>query len=193
MELAARLGSDVPFFLLGGTALGLGRGEEVYPLPDLPKARGLIVAPEIHVATADAYRALNRPVTCLTSSAEYRIISNFQSRVWSLSGSSPVGEPIICENDFEEVVFARHPRLKAIKSKLLRLGARPAMLTGSGAALFGLFHDSDQWKSAAAAMGGLRIFPVSLINRPAYRSMWWKQLRAHIAEGLWPPRGPFVE
>ena len=59
-ELAAELGSDVPFFLYGGTALGLGRGTELFPLADAPAARGLVVAPGIHVSTAEAYKALDR-------------------------------------------------------------------------------------------------------------------------------------
>src|SRR5579872_4763763 len=62
MELAAGLGSDVPFFLLGGTAAGLGRGAELYPLPDLSPGPGLLITPEIHSSTAAAYAALERKV-----------------------------------------------------------------------------------------------------------------------------------
>src|SRR5580704_7014671 len=63
--LAMQLGSDVPFFLYGGTALGLGRGEELYPLPDLPAARGLLVVPPIHSSTAEAYRDLSPGLTSI--------------------------------------------------------------------------------------------------------------------------------
>ena len=59
-EIAAGLGSDVPFFLHGGTALGLGRGEELYPLPDMPSLPVLVLAPPLHVSTPEAYRALGR-------------------------------------------------------------------------------------------------------------------------------------
>ena len=85
MELAALLGSDVPFFLVGGTAVGVGRGTELYPLPDRgagPRA-GLLVAPGLHVATAAAYRALAPELT--TESQQNKIVS-FQSRVWSEVG-----------------------------------------------------------------------------------------------------------
>ena len=58
-ELACSLGSDVPFFVHGGTAIGQGRGEELYPVADFPHLPGLLVAPEIHVSTPDAYRALS--------------------------------------------------------------------------------------------------------------------------------------
>src|ERR1039457_2919605 len=61
--LAARLGSDVPFFLLGGTAVGIGRGTELFPLPDRPAMSGLVVAPAVHVNTAQAYRDLSPGLT----------------------------------------------------------------------------------------------------------------------------------
>src|SRR5215470_17880914 len=61
-EIAAKLGADVPFFLQGGRALGVGKGDEVYPLPDLSKRHILVVSPQtIHVPTPDAYRWLNAP------------------------------------------------------------------------------------------------------------------------------------
>ena len=67
-SIAARLGSDVPFFLHGGTVLGLGRGEELYPLPDQASAQGLLVVPAIHSSTAEAYRDLSRTIdiNCVT-------------------------------------------------------------------------------------------------------------------------------
>ena len=63
MPLAAQLGSDVPFFLLGGTAAVFGRGEELYPLPDLRQSNVLLISPDLHVSTADAYRALSARLT----------------------------------------------------------------------------------------------------------------------------------
>ena len=70
MELAATLGSDVPFFLLGGTAVGLGRGTELYPLPDLASLPALLITPGIHVSTADAYRALNRRIAASANATD---------------------------------------------------------------------------------------------------------------------------
>ena len=56
VRAGAQLGSDVPFFLLGGAAVGIGRGTELFPLPDARAAAGLLVAPGVHVSTAEAYR-----------------------------------------------------------------------------------------------------------------------------------------
>jgi 4-diphosphocytidyl-2-C-methyl-D-erythritol kinase len=79
MELAGELGSDVPFFLLGGAAVAMGRGTELYPLPDSPPLTGLVVAPGVHVSTAAAYRALTPRLT--TESQQNKIFS-FQSQTW---------------------------------------------------------------------------------------------------------------
>ncbi len=62
MELAAELGSDVPFFLLGGAAVALGRGTELYPLPDRPPVEGLLIAPAVHVSTADGIPRPDPPI-----------------------------------------------------------------------------------------------------------------------------------
>ena len=56
LELAAEIGSDVPLFLIGGTVLGLGRGEEVYPLPDLPSYECVVATPDVSVSTPQAFR-----------------------------------------------------------------------------------------------------------------------------------------
>jgi 4-diphosphocytidyl-2-C-methyl-D-erythritol kinase len=124
VEIAAQLGSDVPFFLFGGTALGIGRGSEVYPLPDFPARHALVVSPQVHVSTAEAYRALDRELTSLSASP---IINTFLSRAWNPAGTLSALGPYFCENDFEGVVFKRHPELKSLKSKLQRTGAKLAM------------------------------------------------------------------
>jgi 4-diphosphocytidyl-2-C-methyl-D-erythritol kinase len=184
VEMAASLGSDVPYFLLGGTALGLGRGTEIYPLPDFPARHALVIAPPVAVSTAEAYRALGRE---LTSDPGSPIINSFQCRAWEPAGKLSASGFSFCENDFEGVVFKRHPELKSLKQKLLRAGARFAMLTGSGAALFGLFETRQEAKKAASAFEDVAAFPVELISRSRYRSLWWTQLRAHVDGRVWPP------
>ncbi len=184
---AAELGSDVPFFLLGGAAVALGRGTELYPLPEPRAAWGVVVSPGIHVSTAGAYRELD-VARRLTSSALQNMISSFQSFVWGDAEFSS-GQ---CGNDFEKVVFARHPRLKELKRQLDRLGANPAMLSGSGAALFGLFAGRREAERAVRSLGKEQVFPVRLVTRRAYRSLWWRALGAHMTERVWPPQSLFA-
>jgi len=186
VRLALELGSDVPFFLHGGTALGLGRGEELYPIEEPPSATILLVAPEVSVSTETAYRALARE---LTSGALSSNLNTFQSLIWSLREGLSKGGP---ENDFEEVVFREHPRLKRIKSTLLRSGAKPALMTGSGSAIFGIFERKADVENARRALRKERLFPVSFINRGEFRSLWWRQLRAHVNQKLWPPPSRYV-
>jgi 4-diphosphocytidyl-2-C-methyl-D-erythritol kinase len=181
MELAAGLGSDVPFFLLGGGAVGLGRGTELYPLPDSPPAAGLLITPGLHVSTAAAYRALTPRLT--TESQQNKIVS-FQSRVWGEVGQ---GARECGVNDFETVVFEQFPQLAALKRRLVKLGANPAMMTGSGSALFGLFRSREQATRAAKSFSDERVFPISLVSRARYRSLWWRTLGPYIEEKLWPP------
>lgn len=192
IEIAGELGSDVPFFLLGGAAAALGRGTELYPLPDpAPAAAAVLVAPEIHVSTPEAYRALDRPE--LTFAASQNMISTFQSSVWELMRRpAGTGWANLSPNDFEPVVFSRHPQLESVKQRLEALGARPAMLSGSGSALFGLFAGREAARRAAAAFTAERAYPVSLVSRAQYRALWWRRLESHIAGKVWPPQSRYA-
>ena len=177
-ELGAALGADVPFFLYGGTALGIGRGTELYPLPDLPTQTALVVASGIHVSTAEAYAKLNRtlPGNSLTSSPESLILGEFQSVAWALNG--PGFDQIPLKNDFEQVVFAAHPELAALVRKLRRSGARPALMTGSGSALFGLFPTREEARAAAGHFAARTAHVVRFVSRRQYRSRWNRALQA---------------
>jgi 4-diphosphocytidyl-2-C-methyl-D-erythritol kinase len=186
-ELGAALGSDVPFFLLGGTAVGIGRGTELFPLPDRPAQFGLLIAPDVAVSTAEAYAALSPRLT--TKSQENKIVS-FQSLVWN-RGVSKAG----C-NDFEAVVFKQHRRLAGLKQRLLDGGASTALMTGSGSAIFGLFPSEAAVRGAlkklSDAKSGERFFRFSLVNRTRYRSRWWRALEAHIDQKTWPPQSRYA-
>jgi 4-diphosphocytidyl-2-C-methyl-D-erythritol kinase len=186
-ELAACLGSDVPFFLLGGTAVAVGRGTELYPLPERPAAFGLVVAPGIHVSTAQAYRDLDA-ARQLTSAPPQNMISSFQSFVWESAGVSSER----AGNDFETVVFSSHPRLETLKRQLGKLGAKPAMLSGSGSALFGVFDTREQAERARKSFGKEQVFPIRFVTRAAYRALWWRRLGAQTAERVWPPQSQFA-
>jgi 4-diphosphocytidyl-2-C-methyl-D-erythritol kinase len=181
-EVGAGLGSDVPFFLLGGAAVGIGRGTELFPLPERPAQFGLLAAPDVAVSTAEAYRALSPRLT--TKSQENKIFS-FQSLVWDrgVSGAS-------C-NDFEAVVFERHRMLARLKKRMLDAGASAALMSGSGSAIFGLFPSDAMVRSALKKLSdrksGERFFRFSLVNQTRYRSRWWRALEAHIDQKIWPP------
>lgn len=181
MELAAGLGSDVPFFLLGGAAVAVGRGTELYPLPDLPARNGLLIAPDVHVSTPAAYRAL---APHLTSELQQNKIVSFQSQAWGDLAGGAGAENV---NDFETIVFEQFPQLAELKRRLVKLGANPAMMTGSGSALFGFFRTREQIDRATKTFAVERVFPISLVGRTRYRSLWWRALRPYIKEKLWPP------
>jgi 4-diphosphocytidyl-2-C-methyl-D-erythritol kinase len=178
LQVAASLGSDVPYFLVGGTALGIGRGEEVYPLPDHPQRWLLLLVPEIRISTPEAYRELSRDRSPLTPASRRNIINGFCSGV-SVSenreGEDLAGTPLPCfENDFEAVVFRQHPALKNWKRKLLRSGASRAMLSGSGSALFGVFSDRRRALEARAAFDAFpgKVSVVRTLTRRSYQRLW---------------------
>src|ERR1035441_6318843 len=175
--IGERLGSDVPFFLLGGTAVGIGRGSELFPLPDTPAQRGILVAPGIHVNTAQAYRDLSPRLT--TELQQNKIVS-FQSVTWDSSSLASA------RNDFESVVFEHHRKLATLKKRLVQAGATAALMTGSGSALFGLFPDGNGIFRARELLGAVETFPISLGGPEPYRALWRRALKEHTTPGLWP-------
>ena len=190
LRMAADLGSDVPFFLIGGTAAGVGRGTELFPLPDTGARTGVLVAPPVHVSSADAYRSLSPRLTM--ESQQNKMVS-FQSAVWTL-GRALTGTRDLAagSNDFEIVVFEQHPQLKALKQRLLRLGANPAMMTGSGSAVFGLFATGEQSARAIERIKEERVFPIRFVSRKQYRAAWRRRLREHVNQSLWPPQSQYA-
>jgi 4-diphosphocytidyl-2-C-methyl-D-erythritol kinase len=164
-SLAAQLGSDVPLFLLGGRVLGCGRGEEVYPLPDLPPRKCLVVFPGFPISTAQAYRGLD---SRLTSQGKPRTINNVGA--WP---QFPLLDWGPAENDFEPVVFAKWPELARLKRHLIRAGAEIASLTGSGSAVYAVFESNRQLLHASKLIpkGWLKFWSRTL-SRADYRRLW---------------------
>src|SRR5712664_4450053 len=166
MEIAASLGADVPFFLFGGRALGIGRGDEIYPLPDIPKLALLVVSPsDIHVPTPDAYRWLKAPA--LTKNRATPKLWEFCALCWSLpavAGAQGSG----LSNDFERPVFQRHPRLAQIKRALLQRGAAEASLAGSGSAVFGVSPSPPMARRAAVGFQDEHTFVCETVSRDRY-------------------------
>jgi 4-diphosphocytidyl-2-C-methyl-D-erythritol kinase len=162
LEIASSLGADVPFFLFGGRALGVSRGDEIYPLPDIPKLFVLIVSPrEIHVPTLEAYKWLKARPLALTKSATDPKLWGFCALCWSAQGSG-------LSNDFERPVFRRHPRLAQIKRALLQRGAAEASLAGSGSAVFGVFPSPAQARRAAVGFPDDQTFVCESLSRDRY-------------------------
>ena len=164
LKLAAGLGADVPFFLLGGRALGTGRGDEIYPLPDLPRRTVLVVSPSgIAVSTRDAYRWLGRR---LTKRMPVSKLWSFCALCWSSREGS-------LSNDFEAAVFKREARLGSLRRRLLEQGAAEATLAGSGSAVFGMFRSPALARRAAKQFPEDQVFLCTTISRAAYtRALW---------------------
>ena len=125
-ELALRLGSDCPFFLVNRPAFGSGRGERLEPLPlDLSAYDILLVHPGIHVSTAQAFSG----VTAARPRRDVRETVAQPVETWK--------DDLV--NDFERTVFAAHPEIGAIKSELYAAGAVYASMSGTGSSVYGLF------------------------------------------------------
>jgi 4-diphosphocytidyl-2-C-methyl-D-erythritol kinase len=160
IEIGASLGADVPFFLHGGRALGIGRGDEIYPLPDIEKKSVLIVSPaNIPVPTPEAYRWLN--ASELTKTAENPKLWKFCASSWSVQGTG-------LWNDFEGAVFEHYPRLHEIKRDLLRRGATEALLAGSGSAVIGVFPSPAKARRAAVGFPLDGTFVCETVSRAKY-------------------------
>jgi len=159
VKLAAGLGADVPFFLFGGRALGIGRGDEVYPLPNLPGRAILVVSPrDVGITTREAYRWVSRQLTMRERVSK---LHSFCALSWSLQGG--------VSNDFEAAIFRRYPRLARLKQGLLRRGALEAALAGSGSAVFGVFRNPAQARRAARGFPKDQVFVCKTLSRGEYR------------------------
>jgi 4-diphosphocytidyl-2-C-methyl-D-erythritol kinase len=171
LEIAGTLGADVPFFLFGGRALGTGRGNEIYPQPDIARRTVLVVSPrDLSIQTAEAYARLDR----LNGVREARLTMQPSiSKLWSFCALcwSPQGAGV--SNDFERAVFRWHPRLGNIRRELLEQGAAEASLAGSGSAVFAIFRNPAQARRAARKFPEDRVFLCTTQSRKAYaRALW---------------------
>jgi 4-diphosphocytidyl-2-C-methyl-D-erythritol kinase len=162
VAIAASLGSDVPFFLSGGTVLGFGRGEKIDPLPDLPSEHLVVIYPGIQVSTSEAYRALNLG---LTSSEEDHRIQRFRGQVQA-------GEQCLTGifNDFEASILPAYPPIVEAMRFLRDQGSRATLLSGSGSSVFGFFSDEESAFAVTRekARETWRVFPAKTLSRAEY-------------------------
>ena len=129
-DVAATLGADVPFFLAGGTALGLGRGDEIYPLADLPRHWIVLLIPGFGVSSSEAFGwyAAERDVVRAVMPEPQQVPGPWPSRAAQMI------------NDLEAPIIRHHPEIDQMKGALRRAGALAAAMSGSGSAVFGLFQ-----------------------------------------------------
>ncbi len=166
MEIGASLGADIPFFFRGGTARGTGTGNQIETLPDAGEMFLLIIKPNANISTADAYKALNAPA--LTSQNSKTILSISEAKEFFDNSTFAS-----LQNDFEAAAFMLEPESERAKLALLKVGARVAMLAGSGSAVFGIFADEDAQRRAIQAIEletGWRVFPCKTVGRGEYGS-----------------------
>jgi len=162
-ELGQTLGSDVPFFFFAPAAVVMGRGEQVSPVTISGSRWAVLVNPGFSVETKWAYQELSSGRTQVRElSAVHEALGQEQRLAW---------EPVLeaAENDFEHPVFRAHPGLHAIKQDLLDSGADAALLSGSGATVFGLFRDEGKARRAASGFQvnpQLKVFAVPVGSGP---------------------------
>jgi 4-diphosphocytidyl-2-C-methyl-D-erythritol kinase len=134
-----------------------------------------VVASGVHVSTPEAYTLLGRaPATALTSQTESPILREFQTVACGLGIRDLDQLPL--KNDFEKAVFRQHPELARLAARLRGSGAKPALMTGSGSAVFGVFSSFSKARSAAAGFAAGTAFPVRFISRRRYRELWRRAL-----------------
>lgn len=215
-RIAAEVGSDLNLFLVGGTVLGIGRGEQVFPLQDLPPLPLVVAVPAIGVSTPAAFADWDKQfgpkqaAEGLTSGSGSNTIDVFSRAVftWLTAGlpraaagttagvpaeggsqaeipggsgrkDAATGQTSVAlldlvragiENDFERVVFPKHPELREVKRALERAGARYASLSGSGSTVYGLFDTAEAAQAAAAKLtaSGTVAWAASTMDRRQY-------------------------
>jgi 4-diphosphocytidyl-2-C-methyl-D-erythritol kinase len=163
--LATDLGSDVPFFLYGGTAIGMGRGEIIEPIVDLKAKYMVIVTPNVSVSTKEAFVGLNAPNLTKAEANHILNVCRFDLE------SSDLLQTVL-KNDFETAIFAAHPEIGRVKDALIELGAKPALMSGSGASVFGIFDNEETRQAAMKALDrqvNWRTFAVATVSRDEYR------------------------
>ena len=143
--LAAGVGADVPFFLARGACFAEGIGDILTPaVAGIGDWSCVLVCPQVHVNTAWAYAAWDAENPSFSLTEKRKADKNNRSSYQCFYGM----------NDFESAVFAANPVLDELKAQLIQLGADAAGMSGSGSALFGLFHDRERAAQAAEALRG---------------------------------------
>ncbi|MGC2697257.1 MAG: 4-(cytidine 5'-diphospho)-2-C-methyl-D-erythritol kinase [Candidatus Angelobacter sp.] len=193
LRIASEVGSDLPLFLMGGTVLGTGHGEQVFPLEELPSFHCVIATPQTGVSTPAAFADWDKKWPAKLTAQDgsdrmnefSRTVYEWLSGSFTLTGVPSTGwdraEALLLdlvrtgiENDFESVVFPKYPAIREVKRALERSGAKYVSLSGSGSAVYGLFSDQETAKAAAARLveNDVPAFATATLSRERY----WKEL-----------------
>lgn len=143
-DIARELGADVPYFLMGGSCLGMGRGDELYPLADLPRWWVVLVVSPFSLSTSEVYQRANLVLTKEKNNSSMRGFFLMECDVER-----------IMVNDLEEVVFADYPSLRRLKEELKELGAKGSLMSGSGPTIYGLFKMYKEAKKAQKSLNAM--------------------------------------
>jgi 4-diphosphocytidyl-2-C-methyl-D-erythritol kinase len=157
-RIALRLGADVPYFLEGGTMLGVERGDLLFPLVDVPPAWVVLVLPGFGVSTKDAFGWFDRDARghrALTTARAADVPDQWRSVL-------PLSDRI---NDLERPVSARHRQIRAAVRGLRSAGASHAAMTGSGSTVFGVFASRDRAVRAADLMSRVNRRGQTIVTR----------------------------
>lgn len=151
-SLALSLGSDVPFFLNGGTAYALGRGEQLESMILSIPYWIVVVTPPVHVSTAWAYKNIKR--------AEAVLPIDLRSFLFEQM-NQPARMIQTVVNDFEEVVFPAYPQIEHLKRAFRQAGAVFVLMSGSGSSVFGFFDDQAKVKRFTDQFGSDSVLSIS--------------------------------
>ena len=163
-DLGALLGADIPFFFEGGLCLGQGKGEDLFKLEDLDSCLCVLALPSVSVSTASMYKRLSASLT--SRDKDSKIIKFLDSRDLGF-----------LENDLEEIVFRTYPQIKDIKNLIQEQGSELTLMSGSGSAVFGLFH---QRKKAEKTLRVLTKEHSAVLVTTLSRADYWKKIKTGV-------------
>jgi 4-diphosphocytidyl-2-C-methyl-D-erythritol kinase len=165
ISMASALGSDVPFFILGGTALGLGRGDELFALKEINEKYIIIVCPLIHINSANAYKKWNLKLT------KKRNSNIILKKFTFYKGEVDEG----LRNDFEDAI-EEAPLIAEIKTQMKKIGSRFCSMSGSGPAVFAIFDNKVSAEKAYFHFKdeGYNVFRSKTISSNAYKKLIFK-------------------
>ena len=153
-ERGVRIGADVPYCIMRGTALAEGIGDRLTPLPHIPDCSIVIAKPDVRVSTKYVYTHL-----VLDEQTRHPQID---SQIEAIR-SQDLGKMCeLCGNVLEDVTIPAHPQIASIKEMMLQEGALSAMMSGSGPSVFGIFDDPEKAQRAYGKLreqtGGIQVF-----------------------------------